>query len=70
MGCSKLFFIKEMDETQQLLYKFRNLTISENEKLKLKQKADHFYFNTEKEILTDNEYDILAEAITINKCWV
>ncbi len=27
-----------MDETQQLLYKFRNLTISENEKLKLKQK--------------------------------
>ncbi len=33
-----------MDETQQLLYKFRNLTISENEKLKLKQKADHFLF--------------------------
>ncbi len=52
-----------MDETQQLLYKFRNLTISENEKLKLKQKADHFYFNTEKEILTDNEYDILAEQL-------
>ncbi len=39
-------------------------------KLKLKQKADHFYFNTEKEILTDNEYDILAEQLQSNKCWV
>ncbi len=32
-------------------------------KLKLKQKADHFYFriNRKKEYLTDNEYDILAD---------
>ncbi len=32
------FLIKEMDETQQLLYKFRNLTISENEKIKVEYK--------------------------------
>ncbi len=59
-----------MDETQQLLYKFRNLTISENEKLKLKQKADHFYFNTEKEIVKRYEYEYLAEQLQSNKCWV
>ncbi len=47
MGCFKIIFIKEMDETQQLLYKFRNLQFR-NEKLKLKQKADPFYFTTEK----------------------
>ena len=55
-----------MDATQQLLNKFENLTITNDEKVLLKTKADQAYFNGEKEIMNDSCYDTLIEDLKAN----